>query len=141
MKTELKEQLAEKLQKVNQIPFINHGGCGVVAVSVYNWLVRRGENCKIYTIGDRSLKCHIQNNEAHSNVANDHLVVRWSGFYIDSRGLFIYRKEVIFGMWTVGYFAQTPLPLVHKWLDAKDMWNPRFDRQKFEKEIIELFND
>lgn len=86
------DKFTRHLEPIKQIPYVDKGGCGIVALNIYETLRRLDYNAKIiscnrYRYGyyfDNETKCR-RNRDKGFDVA-DHYVVRVNEMYFDSHG-------------------------------------------------------
>jgi hypothetical protein len=92
MTKQLADLISNHLKTIDEIDYINHGGCGYVAISIYNMFVRLGFKPQIYQIDynyRKTLKKYNLNNRRinreYAEVAA-HYVVRVGNYLFDSSG-------------------------------------------------------
>lgn len=84
------DRLTQHLEPINSINCINYGGCGLVALSVYEKLSALGYNARIVSIDSEAagMETTFRHNGEAADAAN-HYAVRVGGemgFYFDSHG-------------------------------------------------------
>lgn len=100
MTQELVDDITNYLFDINYIPYINQGGCGYVALSLYDLFARRGFKPKIRLLtANKSLNIFKQvtyNRRANnkSGMVANHYVVEVNNYYFDSRGGFSSIEEI-----------------------------------------------
>lgn len=131
MKSELKK-LGEVLPKINSIPNVNYGGCGVVAEHIYRYLYVKGYKPKILTLthNEEYLNKAIANNET-AEEGKDHVIVKVGRLYIDSTGLYTCLREVPYAPSRKA--VPTPYNLLVQWNGIGHIWNDSFDRANIKK--------
>lgn len=122
------ERLALKLSEYFvSIPYVNCGGCGIVALSLYKELKKYEDNVKIVQINSRG----------HMFI---HFIIELNGVYIDSNGIFAKNtkelntnaKEKLFRECT---FCNVDEKFLSDLWKKKNLWNSIFERGRFSKEI------
>jgi hypothetical protein len=92
MSKELVDQITQHLSVVDEIDFINHGGCGYVALAIYDMFVKLGFKPQIIQIDYKYRKTlrsdnikYRRNNLCMAGVAA-HYVVKVGDYFFDSSG-------------------------------------------------------
>jgi len=140
-----KSELEDKLEKLEDIKHINHGGCGVAALAIYRYLVNNGIYQKYlsftftYVGWDRSL--YEKNLDNHNNglIENlevpSHIVVTFKGsIHIDSEGWNRYIGETKYV-----YTHEATLEEVENLVNSHG-WNHLFDREEIVPIVEKIFD-
>jgi hypothetical protein len=122
------ETLATKLSiYLDSIPYINGGGCGIVALTLYRELKKYNDNVKIIQV----------TYGFHQFI---HFVIKVNGVYIHSDGIFANNSEELNFNAQKTYhtdcdFCDIEEKYLENLLKDKSLWNSYFDREKYEKVI------
>lgn len=124
----LADKIINHLQTVNNIPHINCGGCGYVALALYDLFKKLGLKPKIMLQADNNFPFESNRRNYQSKVkymeAGDHYLVQVDDYFFDSTG---YSK-------TGGNFNCFPELKVAKQVSKSELawtlrygaWNPKF---------------
>jgi len=123
-----KNHLPAILQKIDKIPHINYGGCGVVAYHLADYLTKAGFKPKVIYMSH----CHdylgvhsLRNNEVDSCA---HAYVQVGQYYYDSEGRWSIsdvREE-----YNSYIFTELSLEQAKRCAYTADTWNDTFDRRR-----------
>lgn len=120
------KKLEIKLKKINKIPFVNTGGCGVVAYYIYQYLRRNGYKSRIigYDREYQENKRNIMLNSKDCSFA--HVVVYCGIWKIDSKGIDKYKINKNYS--SRGSIV-VPAKNLRLFNSNRDNWNSTFDRK------------
>lgn len=135
MTMKLRSELRRRLSALNRIPYLNQGGCGLVAEELYKWLQYNHLQPKVVILEDHypdHFEAAVRYNDT-GYVCNgpSHVVLKIGSTFIDSTG---FHKGNDF-LYEWGEPINTPIELLEYWNLKPDYWNFRFDRHKYLKEI------
>lgn len=125
---------------LKHVPDIEHGGCGIAAYFMYQWLVKHGETPEICFLYDTrgwfsdDQEYHDSNDAALKGTgtptACGHVALLWKGEYWDADGHY---KDLTIREFTFNkeLTQKVSVDFMLKALDAKGAWNEQFDRAKY----------
>lgn len=137
MTRKLRLELRRRLSALNRIPYLNQGGCGLVAEELYKWLQYNHLQPEVVILEDNYPDHFVDavkyNDTGYVCNGPSHVVIKLSGMYIDSTGI----HNRLYMVKTSYYDKpiKTPLVLLKYWNKKPDYWNRRFDRRKYLKQI------
>ena len=127
----MKQTLSQALEQINQIPFINAGGCGHVAQHLYEYITNHFPTQPIQILygfvsdfHEEYEQTHIENGTPESA---DHVMIKLRSYYIDSRGLHTYDQ--------MDELYDTRYEVSYSYLkDSLEMafWNSSFNKSNIE---------
>lgn len=127
MNIKLKKLIVSKLEEIDEIPYVNNGGCAVVAINLYRYILKLGFYPQIvYLDNDYGIRENL--NGGHSCA---HAFVKVGEEYFDS----------------TGWYTYSTLPEKHRNLNVIELsedyveqavqdpynWNDTFDRENIPK--------
>ena len=120
------QDLQTKLKELDNILFINAGGCAIVAVAVVLFIKRRNLSAdpKIHYTCWGSNKEAVRKND-YSLLNCSHAFVRYKDFFIDSNG--VRTKKKTMSSWKEA--EEIPFKLVRQDISDVSRWNDRFNRE------------
>lgn len=123
MNEKMNKKLAEALTQISEeIPSVNHGGCGIVAYELSKALSKKGVRSSIIEIGSLS-----------------HIVVKVGDAYFDADGLYAIGRSQLHHNAVVQYSTDSTRRISRKELretiDCADLWNPEFDRSEYVEDL------
>lgn len=126
MNEKMKNELAKALAAISEnIPFVNCGGCGIVAYALSSALARKGIRSSITKIG--YLK---------------HIVVKVDGTYFDSTGIFaVGEKEMLDNaseVYSTSITSRLSRNELGRMVACDAIWNKLFNRKKHMLKLINL---
>jgi hypothetical protein len=144
----LKKELPRIYEKFNNI---NKGGCGEIAIFLYDELKECGVNSSIRVLERNHIKEPFENLKSNTN--NDftpyefqdnvntltHLVVKINGYYVDCTGVYktISKMRDYSDLCDIGEFPVSPL---RKLVSEVGLWNSAFDRNQLPEIQSEIKN-
>ena len=148
MKRSFIDNLSKHLQELNSIPCLNAGGCGFVALGIYNLLVKLKFKPKIVSINYSPRDTDLVNLRKNHNVLpkdeldsflyrlfSNHYIVNVGKFYFDSRTAkdFPSREDAIrhFNMYGSSMEEILKVDLIYHL--KYGVWNPSFNKKNAEK--------
>lgn len=122
-----KHTFASVREYLDDIPYINSGGCGIAALSMYRWLLKNEKvicYIKFYhrSLEDRDINQHRCSNNLFLR-APAHVTIEYMGKDYDSRGAYT-------GGMGSYYVLATENELVRS-LNYADNWNDSFERYEW----------
>lgn len=127
----------------DEIPTLNCGGCGLVALTIGEQLERQGVDFEIvyYSVyldhGTASDEEIMEIVQAGEHCPNTHVLVRAEGITFDSNGDFEY-SDGYFGDEYGTSSLETLRAMVH---DRPDAWNYMFNRDRHEEQVKEMIQE
>jgi hypothetical protein len=135
------QRLSTVLRRLNEIPHINQGGCGISALAIYRWCkahrVKVNERPFVIITSDIEEVNHnnplIQNGEINNNLAYLHIVIDIGGKLHDSTGDEDEDNQGNFRSWYLRCEPINEQQLIE--LINESSWNPWFDRDPYVRVI------
>lgn len=133
------EELFNKLLKLNTIPHINRGGCGIVAHALYTALQKAEIKASIvYVIRphrDQDIIEKLNNNEPTSCA---HVLVKVGRYYYDTKGQHKSKKAIQEEF--IGYIdlVKVDPEFAYKSAAEQNSWNRTFNRERYANAIPKL---
>ncbi len=131
------KSLEEAKQFLNEIPYINRGGCGISALSLYRWIKKNQEDKNVKFVFLYTSKTDYLNNE---NVLKNktgkaespsHAVLLYDGHFVDSH------EDITFSDLSDDGFRWLQIieeeEFIKQSIKNKDSWNSSFDRENIQK--------
>jgi hypothetical protein len=142
----------DELKKINRkIRNINYGGCGVMAVMIYDKLKLLGYKPKIcvmvYNIANFSKSMDMYYKHGLEYYVDNrteglpHIVVKANGYYIDSSGAYSNYHEI--NSMAEYLYEDVDVEFIRECCDVVDIWNNVFDRNKIsiiQKNMDKIYN-
>ena len=138
VKKDLLTAFVNEVVKINnKYPYINYGGCGAMAVILYDKLKQLGFKPKIcvfvYSKKDfaESLEMYFEHGlEYYIDERTEgfpHIIVKAGGYYIDSTGVYNSYKEMrVYGCYSL--FEGADVDFIRECSEEYSIWNNAFDR-------------
>lgn len=128
---------------LSDIPSINQGGCGVAALAMYKWLVKKDKIdytfsfvlCYNYQTEEYVNNSHVLRTRKGDAVACHHVVIYYEQQFLDCNGKMepsIY-DTLQFVKYDDAWFMQNAI-------NNKSSWNSMFDRKTWVPEIEEMLD-
>lgn len=126
---EFKTDISNKLSKLNKIPYINKGGCAIVAYALQAYITKayptkESEIIFLFTPSDRKGLRNTINNKVDSC---EHAVLKIDNTYYDATG--IYTRDELHSNWNIGGTVIIDSNLTQDCINKAE-WNPCFNRAK-----------
>lgn len=115
------ETLNKTLNKLNEIPLLNCGGCAIVGYALSKYLRSNNEKCEVYYLFEDDYEAYRFDNKKKLSCA--HCVIKYKGHFYDSEGCVDdevkehYRRKVTF-------------KFLRESINDSFEWNPMFEREK-----------
>jgi len=125
----LPTKILNKLKKVNNIPLVNAGGCGVVAYELHKVLKRNNIKHKILYIIPKDALHEVNYNISNSIVPEHchHAIIDIKGVHYDSTGISNYFDP------DIEVTIEIPPSLLLQAIRDETIWNHNFDRKYIPK--------
>lgn len=122
--------------EIDIIPYVNRGGCGVVAKEIYNLFLKLGYKPKITLFSNYPVSIAEYANNNYNCPKFDHIVIKVGKYYIDSTGAYTTKKQMSYNK-NKKVYVGLPFDKLLDLIDNNDVgWNWLFNRYKYEP-IIE----
>ena len=94
MEPKLYAAIGPKIDRLSKIPNVNYGGCGFVALHLYDYLTSKGYKPKILGLEISPWEREILSSDIRSGIASSatHFVIKVGSAVIDAQGVKPYRE-------------------------------------------------
>lgn len=134
------DEIFSKLLKLNTIPHINHGGCGIVAHALYTALQQANVKASIvYVIRphrDQDVIEKLNNNEPTSCA---HVLVKVGRYYYDTEGQHKSKKAIQEEFISYIDLAKVDPELAYASAAGQNSWNRQFNRERYANVVPKFF--
>lgn len=139
------QDIMRKLSRLNNIPYLNQGGCGFVALALGNYIKENNpymDCCLVLCYSSGYDKDEIQSNRRAFESKDSefsccsHVLIANDGFFLDSEGS--RNEDDLRQRYKVLDFVPFDAEVLQKSLSEKHYWNPDFCRKDIQ-EIFEVF--
>ena len=125
-------ELYNKLLKLNTVPDINRGGCGIVAHAFYTACTQNNIPAKIVYIVRPSIDDDVinkMNNNEPTSCA--HVMVKIGRYYYDTEG--VYKSKIAIQKEFFSKIELVPVDPEYAYAaaSAQNSWNKRFNRERY----------
>ena len=129
-----------QLQLDCEVIYLNSGGCGIFAITMYAYMIKYGFNCKIVFYSTRDRKKYDEvfseiQNKNHKNqslLSASHIAIKYKNKIFD--GFRFYQKK---DFTITGEFSIKELALSLKYGN----WNSAFNRKKYSKIVRDIIKN
>jgi len=131
------EELTEKLNEINEIDYVNCGGCAIVAYGLQKYIKDNHPNMNpqiMYLFNRYDNECY-ENVKNNRNDSSCHVVVKVGDTYIDSEGVHV--PSELKHTWSIINELQVPREFALLSINEA-IWNPAFDRKEGIPKIKEI---